>query len=180
MVVDIGTGDGRFVLAAAAASPECLVIGLDADARAMIDASRRAAGPARRGGLPNALFVAAAAEWMPTELEGRADLVTVHFPWGSLLGGLIGSDSQILGGLARIAHHGAEIRTLLSVTERDVAGAGGRFDPDAIRSPTTAGLRLCEVRRATAEEIAASDSTWAKRLRAATDRPVWLIRWERA
>jgi hypothetical protein len=32
--------------------------------------------------------VLAAAERPPEELDGLADLVTVHFPWGSLLSGL--------------------------------------------------------------------------------------------
>jgi hypothetical protein len=50
------------VLAAAAARPDTLVIGLDAVAEAMAGASRRAA---RRGALPNALFAVAAAEHPP-------------------------------------------------------------------------------------------------------------------
>jgi tRNA G46 methylase TrmB len=62
VAIDLGTGDGRFVLAAAAARPDTLVIGLDADAAAMADASRRAA---RRGAIPNALFAVAAAEHPP-------------------------------------------------------------------------------------------------------------------
>ena len=62
MAIDLGTGDGRFVLAAAAARPDTLVIGLDADAAAMAEASRRAA---RRGAVSNALFAVAAAEHPP-------------------------------------------------------------------------------------------------------------------
>ena len=62
MALDLGTGDGRAVLAAAARSPDTLVIGLDANAAGMFDASRRAA---RRGALPNALFAVAAAEHPP-------------------------------------------------------------------------------------------------------------------
>jgi len=50
------------VLAAATASPDTLVIGMDANAAAMADSSRRAA---RRRALPNALFVVAAAEHPP-------------------------------------------------------------------------------------------------------------------
>jgi len=50
------------VLAAAAARPDTLVIGVDANAAGMAEASRRAA---RRGALPNALFVVAAAEHPP-------------------------------------------------------------------------------------------------------------------
>ena len=62
MTIDVGTGDGRHVLAAAAARPETLAIGLDASAAGMAEASRKAA---RRGALPNALFAVAAAEHPP-------------------------------------------------------------------------------------------------------------------
>lgn len=62
MAVDLGTGDGRHVLAAAAERPDALVIGVDANAAAMAEASRRAE---RRGALPNALFAVAAAEHPP-------------------------------------------------------------------------------------------------------------------
>jgi 16S rRNA (adenine(1408)-N(1))-methyltransferase len=50
------------VLAAAAARPETLTIGVDANAAGMAEASRRAA---RRGALPNALFAVVAAEHPP-------------------------------------------------------------------------------------------------------------------
>jgi 16S rRNA (adenine(1408)-N(1))-methyltransferase len=58
----LGTGDGRYVLAAADERPDRLVIGVDANAAAMAEASRRAA---RRAALPNALFVVSAAEHPP-------------------------------------------------------------------------------------------------------------------
>ena len=61
MAVDLGTGDGRSVLAAAAARPDTLVVGVDANAAGMAAASRRALK--RR--LPNAVFVVAAAEHPP-------------------------------------------------------------------------------------------------------------------
>ncbi len=94
-MVDLGTGDGRWVLAAAAADPNALVIGVDANADAMAEASRRAAGPARRGGVSNALFVVASAEALPPELDGVADLVTIHLPWGSLLRGALALDEAV-------------------------------------------------------------------------------------
>ncbi|MGH2393895.1 MAG: methyltransferase domain-containing protein [Candidatus Limnocylindria bacterium] len=80
VTIDLGTGDGRYVLATAAAEPDRLVIGVDANAAAMVKAARRAASRPNRGGLPNALFVAAAVEALPAELDGVADLVTAHFP----------------------------------------------------------------------------------------------------
>jgi 16S rRNA (adenine(1408)-N(1))-methyltransferase len=68
------------VLAAAAADPNRLVIGIDANAAAMAEASRRAAAKPNRGGLPNALFVVAAADALPRELDETADLLTAYFP----------------------------------------------------------------------------------------------------
>jgi 16S rRNA (adenine(1408)-N(1))-methyltransferase len=68
------------VLAAAAAQPDRLVIGVDANAAGMAEAARRAAAKPSRGGLPNALFVVAAVEALPPELTGLAYLVTCHFP----------------------------------------------------------------------------------------------------
>lgn len=62
MAIDLGTGDGRHVLAAAAARRDTLLVGIDANAAGMAEASRRAA---RRGALPNALFAVAAAEHPP-------------------------------------------------------------------------------------------------------------------
>ena len=170
--------------ATAAAHPGLLVIGVDADARSMADASRRAARAPRRGGLPNALFVVAAAEALPPELDCRADALTVQFPWGSLLRGLLQADPAILAGLARVTRPGATLTLLLSLTERDRA-----IGPTSLDEPTFAalappyaahGLLLREARPATREEIASSHSTWAKRLAAGTARPVWLVHFQRA
>ncbi len=76
-------------MARARAEPAAFVIGIDASAAAMAEASRRAARPAARGGVANALFVVAAAERPPIELLGIADEVTINFPWGSLLRGAL-------------------------------------------------------------------------------------------
>jgi 16S rRNA (adenine(1408)-N(1))-methyltransferase len=62
VTLDLGTGDGRHVLATAAQRPDTLVIGVDANAAGMAEASRRAA---RRDALANALFAVAAAEHPP-------------------------------------------------------------------------------------------------------------------
>src|SRR5262245_59849013 len=85
----------------------------------MAESSRRAARPARKGGLPNAGFIVAAAETPPAEIAGIADLVTVQFPWGSLLRGVVGRDEAVARGLAAlVAEHGA-LELLLAPAERD-------------------------------------------------------------
>ena len=82
----------------------------------MAEASRRAARATKRGALPRALFVVAAAEALPAELDGLADMLTVQFPWGSLLRGLLEADPSIVSGIARLLKPGATATLLLSVT----------------------------------------------------------------
>lgn len=165
--------------ATAAACPERLVVGIDANATSMVKASWRAARAAKRGGLANALFVVSAAEALPDELDGAADAMTVHFPWGSLLRGLLTADAAILGGIARVTRPGASVTLLLSLTERDnvaeVDAIGERTFADLASAYAAHGFALRDARPATQEEIARSQSTWAKRLRAGTNRPVWRV-----
>ena len=167
------------MLAAAAAEPDRLVVGVDASAAAMAEASRRAARRPERGGLPNALFVVAAAEALPAELDGLAGLVTVHFPWGSLLRGLLTADPAVLAGLARVLRPGGTLSMLVSSTDRDRGAGVGPIDRPALAVLAGAyarqGLAVTRVRPATPDDVAASRSTWGRRLGAGTRRPAWLL-----
>ena len=180
-MLDLGAGDGRFVLATATAEPETLVIGVDANVSSMVEASRRAMRPARRGGLGNALFVAAAAESLPAELDGSADALTIQFPWGSLLRGVLRADPVLADGLVRVTRPCALVSILVSVTERDQAVETGPLDEQVIVALAdryaTLGLAPIERRRAGPDDLARAHSSWAKRLGAGRD--VWCLRLQR-
>ncbi len=173
----MGTGDGRAVLRAAARDPAALVIGLDAVAAPMAEASRRAARAVGRGGLANALFVVAGIEAPPPEIAGLADLVTVEFPWGSLLRGVLGADPRAMAGLGALVRPGGRLEALVSIADRDglaelttVLGDRGGLEG----AWSTLGFAIEELRSAQPDEIAAGGSTWAKRLGAGSSdrRPV--------
>jgi 16S rRNA (adenine(1408)-N(1))-methyltransferase len=180
VIIDLGTGDGRAVLARAAAQPAALVIGIDPVASAMADSSRRAQ---RR---PNVLFVRASAEQLPSELEGRADELTILFPWASLLRAVLAipGGEAAAAGVANLVRPGGRLTSLVSVTERDRAVADLVLDGAAIARLAAAhddrGLRLCTARPATASELAATGSTWARRLGATRGlRPAWRLEFEK-
>ena len=187
MIVDVGTGDGRAVIARAAAEPRSLVIGLDAATPALAETSRRAAKGALKGGFANALFVRAAAEAPPAEVVGRADLVTILFPWGSLLRGVLGRDAEVARGVASLLRPAGRIEAYVSVTPRDGAdlplpgepGTAGEIDA----AWASVGLCVESWRPASAAEVAALPSSWARRLRTGTaesSRPVWRLELRRA
>jgi 16S rRNA (adenine(1408)-N(1))-methyltransferase len=177
VTVDVGTGDGRAVLARAAVDPCSLVIGVDADATAMAEASRRA----DRRHLDNALFLVAGVETLAAgPLAGAADLVTVTFPWGSLLRGVLGLDDAALAGLASLLAPAGRLEVLTSVVPADrVAGMPSltAADTPGVRDAWCAvGLDLAAMRPAATDEITASGSSWARRLRSGgRDRPVWRL-----
>jgi 16S rRNA (adenine(1408)-N(1))-methyltransferase len=174
VIVDAGTGDGRAVLQRAAAEPAALVIGLDAAVGSMAEASRRA----DRRGPHNAIFVAAGVEAIEgSPLAGRVDLVTIRFPWGSLLRGVLGLDRAALCGVASLLAPEGRLEVLASVVPSDrvdgVECLDGAGESAIWCAWSAAGLDLVEMRPATAEEVATSGSTWARRLGA--DRPVWRL-----
>ncbi|MFL5675271.1 MAG: hypothetical protein ACJ779_09710 [Chloroflexota bacterium] len=179
--IDLGTGDGRAALVVAASNPDTLVLAIDADARSMADASRRAARKASRGGLANLLFLAEGVERLPTAFDGLADVVTVLFPWGSLLRGALALDPDVSASIARLVAPGGTLELVVSVVERDrsAIGGAGAFGADDLevtsRTFMTVGLDVLEVCRLSSADIRATGSTWARRLHVDPDRPVWRV-----
>jgi len=147
----------------------------------MVDASRRAAARPERGGLPNLMFLAEGVERLPAAFDGLADLVTVQFPWGSLLRGALGADPTIAGAIARLVAPAGKLEILLSIVERDraaVGGSGAFGDPDVelMRQVYAShGLEVVETRRLSPDEVRATGSSWARRLRSDPARPVWRV-----
>ena len=165
------------MLARARDEPATLVVGIDANAASMAEMSRRAARPASKGGVPNALFVLAAAEQIPDELLGVADSMTIAFPWGSLLRGALALDEAAAHGIAALLGPGATATATFSIEDRDGLSLPSLDDAAERRALvdrwSLLGLDLCSLRRATREELAAMPSTWARRLAAGRDRPAW-------
>jgi len=95
VMLDLGTGDGRYVQYLADNFPDAYVIGVDACRENLHEHSRTK--------LPNALFVIANAQELPRELNGLVSHITINFPWGSLLKSLLDGDSKLLCGLKTTA-----------------------------------------------------------------------------
>jgi 16S rRNA (adenine(1408)-N(1))-methyltransferase len=126
--VDLGTGDGKFVLRCARANPGRLHVGIDALEEPMAAAIRRAASKPARGGVGNARFVVADALHPPAELAGRASLVTVNYPWGSLLRALGAPDPAGLAAVASLLRPGGRIVALLNAGAVEDSAYAERLD----------------------------------------------------
>lgn len=130
-LVDLGSGDGAWPRRFARDYPHLLAVGVDSDRTSLREAARMAERKAARGGAPNTLFVAAAAESLPTELAGAADWLTIYFPWSALLSLLLTGDAAV----TRILEHVCAPKSRLSLTLNAEAA------PDGISLPTPESLR---------------------------------------
>jgi 16S rRNA (adenine(1408)-N(1))-methyltransferase len=170
------------VLHEARARPEAFVLGVDAVAGAMAEASRRAAAKTARGGVANAMFLCAAAESMPGALAGTADEICVNYPWGSLLRAVALPDVTMLAKLAALGKPGASFTAVINVQPlRDEAQAErlGLGDAALLHDPAEqaaayvrAGLERLQVSDVMGEAPVAT--SWAKHL-AVSKREVWRV-----
>jgi 16S rRNA (adenine(1408)-N(1))-methyltransferase len=153
IAIDLGTGDGRFVRNLAAREPRRGALGVDLCAANLARASRAAPG--------NALFVVADALALPDEFRRSASRITVNFPWGSLLRGLL-LDAAWLAAVAR-AGTGLEIR----LNAGALAEAGWTLERGAERVSATlraAGFDVGDPAMLALDDLRQWPTTWAKRL----------------
>jgi 16S rRNA (adenine(1408)-N(1))-methyltransferase len=180
LLLDLGTGDGKHVLAEARSHPDTLVLGLDAGPDAMRKTAARAAGKPAKGGTPNALFVWASVEQLPAEL---ADVSELHclMPWGSLLRALVSPDLQVLRAVAGRCVAGAPFLITLNLHawRPPVPEVGGLPEPTPASVLATlapayadAGWAIATAGYLDEAQVAALGTSWTKRLgssRAALD-----------
>lgn len=157
-------------------------MGLDANA----DNLRETSGRAIRSGFDNLVYVRAAVETLPRELAGVADRVTIVLPWGSLLAAVLQPSVGVLRGIAGLCRPGAAVTVLLGIDpvrdgpELIRLGFPEHRDADwrarLSEAYAAAGLDIVALRTISMDELAAWQSTWAKRLAHGRPRPAFL--WE--
>lgn len=172
-VLDLGAGDGKWAYRRAQSHPEEFVIAIEPVRENVRESAAKAAKKPERGGLPNVLYVQASVEQLPSELRGIADDVYVTLPWGSLMRGLILADGSTLAAIASLCRQDASLRVVLNtrIFEEPVPSEARdlpEVTPDYIRSLAPkyviAGLLIDDTRWMDADEVAALNTTWAKRL----------------
>jgi 16S rRNA (adenine(1408)-N(1))-methyltransferase len=80
----------------------------------MREASLKTVAKPERGGVPNALFVWASVESLPSELQGLASEITINYPWGGLLRAVVTPDLTVLKSIVQLARPGASFKVLIN------------------------------------------------------------------
>ena len=157
VLLDLGTGDGRYVHALADRNPDWFIIGVDACRENLEEHSRAKAS--------NMLFLIASAQDLPHELSGLVSHITINFPWGSLLQSLLAGDSSLLNGLSCIAHQKAYIEIFLNGGATAENGVDLKSGAIRIRENLwDAGWRSAAPYPISISALQKYPTTWARRL----------------
>ncbi len=185
IVLDIGTGDGRFVYAYARQNPNKFFIGIDANPRPLEKVSEKIHRKPSKGGLPNVLFLQSSVEDLPSELDGVADEVHVHFPWGSLLRAVATGDEAVLQNLRRVCAAGALLEVAIGLDmERDRAEmerlgletfSAAHVNSVLVPLYEKVGFKVLETGALPASEWSRLQTSWAKRLKGNVNRMLFYI-----
>ena len=185
VIIDIGTGDGRFVYQSARQNPNKFYIGIDPNARPLEKISEKIHRKPAKGGAPNVLFIQAAVEDLPTELNGVADEVHVHFPWGSLLRAVATGETIVLQNLRRICAPGALLEIVIGLdpardqTEIERLGLTPLsiefIDQQLAPNYRAAGFETIERGIIAAAEWPKINTSWAKRLHGNEERAITFL-----
>lgn len=185
IVIDIGTGDGAFVYQCARQNPRKFYIGIDANPRPLEKISEKIHRKPAKGGLPNVLFIQAAVEDLPSELDGVADEVHIHFPWGSLMGAVASGDTSVLSSVRRICSNDALLEIVIGLDPARDASELERLKIrslsidyiDSILGPKyrEAGFKVLERDILPRSAWPTIRTSWGKRLKGCVDRSLVYI-----
>ena len=162
IILDLGTGDGRYVHTLAKQHPDWFVIGVDACRENLREHSQAK--------LQNMLFVIASAQNLPKELNGLVSHIAINFPWGSLLESLLAADPILMRELKSVSRPRASLKLRLNSGALAEAGKTLETGTDRIYyNLLQAGWQLEHPTLIDAYALKKFPSTWAKRLAVGRD-----------
>ena len=182
VIIDIGTGDGRFVYQSARRNPNKFYIGIDPNTRPLEKISEKIHRKPAKGGAPNVLFIQSAVEDLPAELNGVANEVHVHFPWGSLLRAVATGDVAVLKNLRRVCAVGALMEVVIGIDpvrdQTEIARLAitplslDFIDNVLVTNYAAAGFEIVERGILSPSEWPHLETSWAKRLQGNEQRTI--------
>jgi len=157
IMLDLGTGDGRYVHTLAEERPDWFVIGIDSCRENLREYSQAK--------LQNMLFVIASAQSLPAELNGFISHLSINFPWGSLLESLLTGDSKLMRGLESVSHSATSIDLYLNGGALVEAGTTLETGAEKIYDHLIqSGWRLRRPVMLNDNVLKSFPTTWARRL----------------
>ena len=181
VILDIGTGDGRFVYKNALKNDKNLYIGLDPVVKQLEKYSKKAI----RKKLKNILFVQGSAENIPPELFCEINKIFINLPWGTLLEKIVKTDQYFIKDLYILLKKQGELEITFgylpelepSETQRlSLPNISLDFISNTIMSNFKIyGFNINSVEEISKEYLKNIETTWSKKLTFGKNRKIYKI-----
>jgi len=182
VIVDLGTGDGRFIFKNALDNPNNLYIGIDPSEKQLEVYSKET----NKKRLENALFVVGSIEKLPEDLYGIADYLYVNLPWGSLLESIVNPTKDGVSTLASILKSEGIMEITLGYHDEAEPGETQRLNLPALNEELVkeviypafgafGNLELEKYKQIDKSELKGLETSWAKKLTFGNERPMYKL-----
>ena len=180
VILDLGTGDGRFVFKNAIKNKSTLYIGLDPAEKQIQIYSKKS----NRRRLKNVLYVIGSLENLPEELYSTVDKIFINLPWGTLLEKIVKSNETHTNELFKILKRNGEIEIIFGYVPELEPSETERLDlpvieneSDVLKAFSTFKkiFEVIEMKRLLKEDLDKIETTWAKKLKFGKDRFIYKI-----
>ncbi len=175
VIVDLGSGDGRFIYKNSLSNPDTLFIGIEPASKQVEIYSRKVA----RKKLENILFVVGSFELLPKELYGCADKLYIILPWGTLLKAVAEPTDENVTTLKSLLKPIAEIEIIfgydseLEPTQTSRLQLNEIDENKIIHKFEAEGFKLAQSSMLSSTEIKKLESTWGKRIGTTSERKIF-------
>ena len=181
-IVDLGTGDGRFVFKQALKNPNNLYIGIDPSEKQLEIYSKEA----NKKRLENVLFVLGSVEILPEEVLNIADYVYINLPWGTLLDSIVNPTRNGVNTIASILKTNGIVEITLGYQDETEPGETQRLKLPVLNEELVkeviypafggyANLNLEKYKEIGKKDLKGLDTSWAKKLTFGNDRPLYKL-----
>jgi len=180
VILDLGTGDGRFVFKNAIKNKSTLYIGLDPAEKQIQIYSKKS----NRRRLKNVLYVIGSLENLPEELYSTVDKIFINLPWGTLLEKIVKSNETYTNELFKILKKNGEIEIIFGYVPELEPSETERLglpvienESDVLKAFSTFKkiFEVIEMKRLLKDELEKIETTWAKKLKFGKDRFIYKI-----
>ena len=180
VILDLGTGDGRFVFKNALKNKSTLYIGLDPAEKQIQIYSKKS----NRRRLNNALYVLGSLENLPEELYSTVNKIFINLPWGTLLEKIVKSNEIYIEELSTILKKDGDIEIIFGYLPELEPSETERLslplienESDVLKTFSTfkKTFEVIEMKRLLKEDLDKIETTWAKKLKFGKDRFIYKI-----
>ena len=169
-IIDLGTGDGRFVYKSAEKNPDKYYIGVDPSEKQLLVYSKRAL----RKKLTNVIFCLGSIEIPPKELMGLADVAFILLPWGTLLKNIVLPSREISKKISELIKRNGKLEIIFGYHQEFEPAEVERLDLPPLSKEYVNntiipefekhGFELSSLQELTKGDLKQLETTWSKKL----------------